>query len=270
MFISFSRVSCTNEKLEEFQKLYSDNSFMTYCTGLHFWAMGHKEDLMYYEEPYILESNAPIGPGERQTIDIKRPGKYAFSVDSESKAKKLQKEALKILKANNKKVKSGKGKLRLNIKILQASGVVKLSVKPAYKVTKQPVEFVNEVFKEKILQMKDHIKNTSNKNSAMEVMEELQATQEKQKTIYERLIKDKVKNVHVATISGNQYRFSYFDPIEERRQQAGFGDIIIFYHEPKPFFRFSEASKKRTDTRENSPGLIYDGVYQDIEIYITT
>lgn len=269
MFTSFAQVDCTNEKLEEFRNLYSDNSFMTYCADLHFWAMGHKEDLIEYEEPYILESNDAIGPGERQTINIKRPGKYAFSVDSESKAKELKNEALKILKANNQKVKMGKGKLKLNLKILPASGIVKLSVNTAYKVTKKPVSFVTEVFEEELFQINRWIDSTSDKKYSKELKDELKAIEERQQNIYARIKKDKIKNVRVATRNGEQYRFSYFDPIEERRRQAGFGDVIIFYNGQKPLFRFSEASKKRTDTRENSPGLLYKGIYNDIEIFIT-
>lgn len=270
MFISFNRVGCTTEKLEELQELCSNNPFMTYCTGLHFWAMEHKEDLLYYEEPYILESNMPIGPGVSQAIKIKRPGKYAFSVDSESKAKKLQSEALEVLRVNNKKVKSGTGKMSLNSKVLPASGVVKLSVKPAYKVVKEPIGFVKDVFEEELSRMKQRIENTSSKNYAMELEEELLAIYKKQKKVSARIEKNRLETVRVATRCGEQYRFSYYDPFEEKRKQVGFGDVIIFYNDPnKPFFSFSEASKKRTDTRENSPGFLYSAIYEDMEICIT-
>lgn len=267
MFINFTQVDCTNETLAKLQKLYSDNSFMTYCAELHFWAMEHKEDLIEYEEPYILK--AFVGLEESEAINIKRSGKYAFSVDSESKAKKLQKEALKILKANNKKAKSGKGKLRLNIKVLPASNTVKLSVRPAYSVRHPSVEIVMKVFYKRLLDMQEDIKNTDSADSK-NLLKDSYRELDKQIKEWESIFKERsVEKLTVARRCGDQYRFSYYNTVEEKRCQVGFGDVIIFYGSPKPTLSTREPSKKRTDTRDNDPNLLYHGEFEGVETYIS-
>lgn len=270
------RIDCTKEVLEELAAVYKDNPFLMFCVDLHNWAMKKKKDLIYYEDPYILkDSRTPIMRQlpTRPRLDIKRPGKYAFSVDSEKAAKKLQTEAVAILKANNKiidkKNKNSTYRISLNSKVLPASHSVKLSVGPAYSVGHPSVENVMKVFYKKLSDIKADIKDTDDaelKDILNDSYRELSEQIKEWESIFEERF---ISKLTVAARCGKQYRFSYYDFVEEKRCQAGFGDVIIFYGSPKPTLSLREPSKKRTDTRENDPGLLYHGDYEGMEAYIS-
>lgn len=266
--IYFERVNCTKEALEELKELHSTNKFMVYCAELHLWAMDNEKALIYQEEPYILKSSALIEPGvdKKPAITIKRLGKYAFSVDSEETAKELYKQASNILNSNN----GDKGRLTLNGKVLPASGTVKLSISPAYRVSKENVDYVLKVFKSELSEIEETLKSIDDKEYSKDLQEQHEAIEKKIKDFLSMAEKNKIKSISLATRNGLQYRFNYYDTIKEKRQQVGFGDLIIFYNSTnKPVLGFKEGSKKRTDTRENDPGLIYHGYYKGFERYIT-
>ena len=270
------RIGCTDEMLEELEVVYSDNPFLIFCVQLHKWAMKHSENLIYYDEPYILKSATIPVTREfpvRPKLSIKRPGKYALSVESEEAAKKLQAEAIAILKANNKakgkKENKSPGNLKLNSKVLPTSYPVKLSIGPAYSVSHSSTERVLKVFEKRLSSISESIEAAETpeyKNSLKASYEELDnQINEWRKTFKKR----NVKKLKLAIRCGNQYRFSYFNTTEGKRCQVGFGDVIVFYGSPKPALTTRQPSKKRTDTRDSDPNLLYCGEFEDFETYIS-
>lgn len=272
----YEQINCTKEALEELAEVYKDNPFLMFCVDLHNWAMKKKKDLIYYEDPYILkDSRTPIMRQLpiRPRLDIKRPGKYAFSVKSEKAAKKLQTEAIAILKANNKaidkKKKISSNNISLNSKVLPAYHTVKLSVGPAYSVGHPSVVNVMKVFYKRLSDIQEEIKNTDDvdlKDVLNDSYRELDEQIKEWESIFE---KRSIKKLTLASRCGNQFRFSYYNPVEEKRCQVGFGDVIVFYGSPEPTLSTREPSKKRTDTRDSDPNLLYHGDFKGAETYIS-
>lgn len=273
----YEQINCTNEKLDELAEVYKDNPFLMFCVQLHNWAMDHDDKLLYHEDPYILkDASIPIMPELpiRPVLKIKRPGKYAFSVDSESKAKTLQKEAIAVLKANNKDKKGKPGKLKLNLKVLPAFRSVKLSIAPAFSVKHCTTDVFLDYFEDKIFDIQEQIEHyekdsPDNENIIKELKEEEKALNKQINEWYEMFKKRGIEKLTVAYKGGNQFRFTYYNPLEEKRCQVGFGDVIIFYGSPEPTLSIKEPSKKRTDTRDNSDNMLYHGDFNGIEAYIS-
>lgn len=268
--VFYERVNCTDTVLQELLEDFKDNSFLVFCVELHQWAMKNKKDLIYYEEPYILKAEAPsiLDSSTETRLTIKRPGKYAFSVESEKAAEKLHAKASSILSANIKKVK-GISRIKLNCKVLPTSSTVKLSIGPAYSVSHPSAKDILKVFEEKLLKLYESVENTENldkKKLLKADCEELENQIKEWKTI---IYNHNTKKLTLASRCGNQFRFSYYNEVEEKRCQVGFGDVIIFYGSPKPTLSGKEPSKKRTDTRDNDPYLLYHGDFEGAETYIS-
>lgn len=250
-------------KKELYDLDYTKNPYLELCVTLDKLAEKQAENIIYAEIPFI----------EDVFLKIKRPGKYVFNAETKKEALALNKKVKEVLaeanksqkKMANKKVEKRK-KLYLKTKIIQGGEDVKLSVKPAYRVKKYTKNKAMDVLEADIIILKSKIQEYKNKYKKEQnkieytgklAIENLEEEIEWYKNLLkkiQKMIED--TKIKIARQTGNLWRLTYWAAEQGRRKQVAFGDVVIFWGDPRTNVAKQSRQKMRTDTRFKSKNYI--------------
>lgn len=238
---------------------YTKNPYLELCVELDKLAKKQPKNLIFEELPFI----------EKLFLKIKRPGKYVFNAETKKEALALNKKVKEVLaeanksqkKMANKKVEKRK-KLYLKTKIIQGGENVKLSVKPAYRVKKYTKNKAMDVLEADIIILKSKIQEYKNKYKKEQnkieytgklAIENLEEEIEWYKNLLKKIQKmPEDTKIKIARQTGNLWRLTYWAAEQGRRKQVAFGDVVIFWGDPKTNVAKQSRQKNRVDTRSNA------------------
>lgn len=254
------------------------NRYFTLCLELQAIANKNKNNI-FAEYPYILAKKTMSG---EEQLTILRPGKYIYNFNTKQQALEFKAKIENLLNTLNKKnVEEKQKELYLKIKVIDGGGQVKLRTTAAYNTTKITAQKLLDTTKATIkelqidiLDLKNLLETTENAKTQAACQYELEKAREKLQD-QERLLKV-LENLNPDTILSKSvegatlWRLNFWDNVAERRKQIAFGDIVIFYgcvDMGKNYTTVIGAGKqkKRTDTRQADPNLIYQAELEGLK-----
>lgn len=264
-----------NELIKSKNKI---NNYFSLCLELQAIANANK-NIIYKEPPYILGKKNKYGDKQ---LTVLRPGKYIYNFNTKAEALEFKAKIEKILNKLNKKTEEKQKKLYLKIKTIDGGGQVKLRKTAAYNTTKTTVQKLadktktekkelqaNIAYLEDLAQDTENAKTLANIGYELDKAREILADQERLLKALEKLDPDTKLSVSVE--GATLWRLTYWDNLEEKRKQIAFGDIVIFYGCVSLVgINYTTVigagkQKKRTDTRQADPNLIYQAELEGLK-----